>query len=92
MPSLLRAQAILEQENYVFLLASEQSIDAIRDFKTKKDFDFKYLKLNGALAALQINALPTTFIYNTAGEKVETILGGVVWDSDAMIEKLKALQ
>jgi len=92
MPSLERAQVILEKENYVFLLASEQSIPTISDFKTKKDFEFKYLKLNGTLAAQQINALPTTFIYNTAGEKIETILGGVVWDSDAMIEKLKALQ
>jgi thiol-disulfide isomerase/thioredoxin len=92
MPSLLRAQAILEKEDYVFLLASEQSIKIINDFKAKKDFDFKYLKLKGALAALQISALPTTFIYNAAGERVETILGGVEWDSDAMIEKLKAIQ
>jgi thiol-disulfide isomerase/thioredoxin len=92
MPSLLKAQDILEKEDYVFLLASEQSIKIINDFKAKKDYDFTFLKLNGTLAAQQINALPTTFVYNTAGEKVETILGGVVWDSDAMIEKLKSIQ
>ncbi len=92
MPSLLRAQTILEKEDFVFLLASEQSTKIINDFKTKKNFDFTYLRLNGTLAALQISALPTTFIYNSEGEKVATIEGGVDWDSEAVIERLRGVR
>lgn len=92
MPSLLKAQTILSKENYVFLLASDQSVAIIKDFKAKKGYDFNFIKFNGSLAAEQINALPATFIYNEAGEKVETILGGVEWDGAEMIEKLKGLK
>ncbi len=77
MPSLLRSQAILEKENYIFLLASDQTLEVIKDFKEKRNFDFKYIKYNGSWAEEQINSLPTTYIYNEEGEKVEKIIGGV---------------
>ena len=89
MPSLLRSQAILEKENYIFLLASDQSLDVIKAFKQRQDFDFKFIKYNGSWAEQQISSLPTTFIYNEEGEKVEKIVGGVTWDSPEVIQKLK---
>lgn len=89
MPSLLRSQAILEKENYIFLLASDQTLEEIKDFKEKRNFDFKYIKYNGSWAEEQINSLPTTYIYNEEGEKVEKIIGGVVWDSPEVLQKLK---
>lgn len=92
MPSLLRAQEILATENYVFLLASDQSVDKIKDFVAKRDFDFNFIKFNGSLAELQINALPVTFIYNEAGEQVERITGGVEWDTSEMIQRLKSIE
>lgn len=92
MPSLLRAQAILEKENYVFLLASEDTADKIMAFAEKKQFDFTYLRLTGALAQQQVYGLPTTFIYNEAGEKVDQVVGGVVWDAPEVIQKLKEIE
>ncbi len=89
MPSLLRSQAILEKENYIFLLASDQSLAVIKAFKQRQDFDFKFIKYNGSWAEQQISSLPTTFIYNEEGEKVEKIVGGVTWDSPEVIQKLK---
>ncbi|MGB5203593.1 TlpA family protein disulfide reductase [Eudoraea sp.] len=89
MPSLLRSQAILEKENYIFLLASDQTLEVIKDFKEKRNFDFKYIKYKGSWAEEQINSLPTTYIYNEEGEKVEKIIGGVVWDSPEVLQKLK---
>ena len=93
MPSLLRSQSILEKENYVVLLASDQSVETIKKFKQARGFDFNYLKFNGSLAEqLGINALPVTFIYNEAGEQVEKILGGVDWDAPETIEMLKKVR
>jgi thiol-disulfide isomerase/thioredoxin len=92
MPSLLRSQTLLEKENYVILLASDQSLATIKKFKQARGYEFNYLKFNGSLAEQQINALPVTFIYNEAGEQVEKILGGVDWDAPETIEMLKKVR
>jgi hypothetical protein len=38
-----------------------------------------------------VYSLPTTHIFNEKGNKIETIVGTVDWDSDKMINKLKTL-
>lgn len=91
MPSMLKSQDILEKENYVFLLASDESTEKIKKFIEKTNYKFKFIKYNGSLAKLKIHVLPTTFVYNEKGEKVDTIVGAVEWDSDEMIEKLKQI-
>ncbi|MCM4167196.1 Thiol:disulfide interchange protein TlpA [Arenibacter antarcticus] len=92
MPSLLRSKAILEKENYIFLLVSDQSVKKISDFKDKNDYDFNFIRTTAALSQLNIYALPTTFIYNKKGEKVDEITGAVEWDSEPIITKLKSVQ
>ena len=89
MPSLLQAQEILEKEDYVFLLATDQSVKIINSFKERKGFEFTYLRFTGTFADLGINALPKTFIYNKNGDKVDEISGAIAWDSPEIIEKLK---
>lgn len=92
MPAMLRAQEVLNDENYVFLLASDQSTEKIKAFKDKKKFDFNFLKFNGSLADMQINALPATFIYNESGEFINRVDGATEWDSPKIIDKLKAIK
>lgn len=92
MPAMLKAQEILEKENYVFLLASDQSFKTIKTFMKKNPFDLKFIKFNGSLSEQDISALPATFIYNTKGEKVEKIIGATAWDSPEMIERLKNIK
>jgi len=91
MPDLLKLQSILAQENYIFLLASDESVQKIMKFKTTKGFDFKFIKYNGTHAEQQIYALPVTLIYNEVGEQVLRFDGAMSWDSPEMIEKLKKL-
>ena len=91
MPDLLKLQGILEEENYVFLFASDQSLKKIVAFKEARGFDFKYIKYNGAYAEQKINALPVTLVYNEAGEQVSRFDGGMTWDSPEMIEKLRKI-
>ena len=91
MPALLNLQEILEEENYVFLFASDQSVKKISKFKKARGFDFKYIKYNGAYADQKISAIPVTFIYNEVGEQVSRFDGSMIWDSPEMIEKLRQL-
>lgn len=92
MPDLLALQSSLAKENYVFLLASDQSIAKIQDFKAKRGFNFTFIKYNGAYADQQISALPVTLVYNEAGEQVKRFTGAMSWNTPQMIEQLKNIQ
>lgn len=92
MPDLLKLQSHLAQENYIFLLASDQSIQKIKDFKSAKGYDFNFIKYNGSYAQHQINALPVTIIYNAAGEQVSRFDGGMSWDTPEMVKQLKNIR
>ena len=91
MPSLLKAQELLKDENYIFLLVSDESIQKISTFKNRKKFNFTYLKSLVSLGSMGIYSLPTTYIFNEKGEKVNKIVGAVDWNSNRMIKKLKSL-
>jgi len=89
MPDMETLQSMLSEENYVFLFASDQSMTKITDFKKARGFDLDFIRYNGAYSDERISALPTTFIYNTMGEQVLRMEGGMKWDSPEMIEKLR---
>lgn len=91
MPDMEKAQTILEQENYVFLFASDQSVKKIVKFKEARGFDLEFIKFNGMYAKENVSALPATFIYNEVGEQVLRFDGGLKWDSPEMIEKLRTV-
>ena len=91
MPSLLKAQELLKDENYIFLLVSDESMQKISTFKNRKKFNFTYLKSSVSLGYMGIYSLPTTYIFNEKGEKVKKIVGAVDWNSNRMIKKLKSL-
>ncbi|PQB07227.1 hypothetical protein BST83_08735 [Polaribacter filamentus] len=89
MPDLLDAQKILIKDNYVFLLVSDESQEQILEFKKQANYDFTFLKATKTNASLGVYALPTTYIYNEKGQKVDKIIGFVKWDSEEIITKLK---
>ena len=91
MPGLKRAEEILENYNYTFLLVSDETISKISEFKNQKNFKFNFLKSLESNETLGIYSLPTSYIFNENGEKIETIIGTIAWDSEQIIDKLKIL-
>lgn len=91
MPDLLKAQEILKEYNYVFLLTSDEDFSVITDFKNKTNYNFTFLKYTKSLSTIGIYAMPTSVVLDVKGNKVETIVGSVKWNSEEMIQKLKAL-
>jgi peroxiredoxin len=91
MPGMKRAQEILKNYNYAFLLVSDEKVSKISKFKNDKKYNFNFLKSVGSNETLGIYSLPTSYIFNEKGIKIETIVGTIVWDSEQMIKKLKAL-
>ncbi len=89
MPSIEKAKTLLNNEGYVFLMASDQEVGKIRDFKEKKQFDLDFIKFNGSFTDLNVHALPATFIYDTEGKLLQRIDGATDWASDNVIQMLK---
>ena len=91
MPSLEKAQDLLQLENYVFLFATTDQVAKINRFTKQHPFSFQYVQYQKSLDKLNIHALPVTFIYNTEGEMVKRIDGAADWESKEMITQLKAV-
>ena len=91
MPGIKRAQQILKNYNYIFLLVSDEKVSKISTFKNDKKYDLNFLKSVGSNETLGIYSLPTSYIFNEKGIKIETIVGTIIWDSEIIINKLKML-
>lgn len=91
MPSMERAQEILQKENYIFLFATTDNIEKILEFKKNHNYPFQFLQYRKSLDKLDIYALPATFIYNSKGKLVKRFDGVNEWDSEELLNQLKAI-
>lgn len=80
MPTIAKAQAELQDSPIVFLFASNESIDLIEGFKAKRPFNFHYVQAQN-MEALNIQALPTTFIFDENGKLVFSEAGYRDWST-----------
>ena len=91
MPSLKKAEEILEDYGYTFFLVSDETISKISKFKNERNFDFNFLKSIKSFETLGIYSMPTSYIFDENGKIIETIVGAIEWDSEEMINKLNML-
>lgn len=80
MPSIERAKQQLENEEVVFLFASNEEVEEIKNFSKEYTYNFRYLRIENA-EEIGLEALPTTFIINSAGQLVFAESGFRQWDS-----------
>jgi len=91
MPSLEKAKEILEQENFIFLNISDESMEKINGFEEKNPWKFNYFKLEQKVTDFELVSLPTTIVFDAQGKEVWRHIGIEEWDSEAILEKLRAL-
>jgi thiol-disulfide isomerase/thioredoxin len=89
MPSIEQAYQELKEEGYVFLAASYEDPEKIREFADKQDFTFPFIHLKSDMQALGVQSIPTTYIYNESGEVVARIIGSREWDSPELMARLQ---
>jgi thiol-disulfide isomerase/thioredoxin len=87
-PSIARAAEALG-DDYVFLLASDESLDTIKDFLLDREFSGNFVKLNGYVGAIGINVMPTSVLYDASGTQVKSWEGSFEWDSAEMLAQLR---
>ena len=81
MPTIEKAMADLKDENIIFLFASDEEADQIRTFENHRGFGFQYVRVLN-IQELNILALPTTFIFNEAGELIFSEMGYRDWSME----------
>ena len=91
MPTIKRAEEILEDYGYIFLLVSDETVSKISKFKNDRNFDLNFLRSIESYETLGIYSMPTSYIFDENGKIIETIVGAIEWDSEEMINKLKIL-
>jgi thiol-disulfide isomerase/thioredoxin len=87
MPTIEKAQTILNKEDIVFLIASSESAEEIDAFRKAHNFNFNFLQVQNS-EELNIQGLPTTFIFNKEGKLVFSESGYRKWDEKNNIDML----
>ena len=85
MPSIQKMQELLKNENIVYLFASDETVEQIEKFKTNHQYPFHYVRAEN-MEALNIMALPTTYIFNPSGKLVFSEMGFRKWDDKNNID------
>lgn len=80
MPTIAKAMTLPESSNVVFLFASNESVELIERFKAKQDFDFDFVQAQN-LESLNVQALPTTFIFDESGNQIFSEAGYRDWST-----------
>ena len=85
MQSIEKAQMRLKDKNVLFLMASVESSGQIREFEINHPYPFNYVIVQN-FEQLNIQALPTTFIFNSMGKQVFSEMGSRNWDDNHNID------
>lgn len=80
MPSIEKAKQELTDPNIVFLFASNEEPEQILSFKERRKFDFDYVRVTN-FESLNIQALPTTFIFDPKGQRIFSETGYRDWST-----------
>ena len=91
MPDMHKAAKILGEENFVFLAASDEEMDKIKEFAKKYDYAFQFVHSKTSVFDLDIMALPTTMIINAQGDIVYNEVGARDWANEKELERLRNL-
>jgi hypothetical protein len=72
-------------EQFEIFLASDEELERINAFVTRKQLDLPFGQLVSNIENLGVYSLPTTIVFDPEGEILETIVGAQDWNSSERI-------
>ena len=73
------------------LAITDETMEKLISFKTKKQYPFTFLKLSKSFNDLKIFSIPTVYLLNTKGEVVYEKVGYINWENEAELLHLTSL-
>jgi thioredoxin-related protein len=92
MPSMNKAFKELEDENYVFLAASNEPIPKILSFAQGTKYDFTFVKADDQFRPFNVEVIPMTLIFDTNGDVAMTLTGSMAWDEAEILKQLRGVK
>lgn len=90
MPSIAALQTQLTGKDIEFFFASDEEVDRIQKFMESRKMTLNFVRVENP-ESLGIQALPTTFIFNSDGDLVFSEMGFRKWDEPATVEMVMNL-
>ena len=87
MPSIKESEKALQNSNVVFLMASDETPEQIVEFSKAHNYNFNYVRIENS-EEMNVQALPTTFIFNSKGDKVFSETGVRKWNEKNNIDTI----
>lgn len=66
-------------KNVEIIIISDESLEKIKSFKTKKKYNFTFLKLSSSFNSIGINSIPTSYLVNTKFKITKETVGYLNW-------------
>jgi peroxiredoxin len=79
----------IELKHLPVYAVTDESFEKLEDFRNNHNYSFIFLKLNKAFKAYEINAIPTTYIFDKNGAIIFNHVGYVDWSDKSFIEHIK---
>lgn len=90
MPSIAALQTQMAGKNIEFFFASDEEVEKIQKFMDSRKMNSRFVRVENS-EAIGIEALPTTFIFDSDGNLVFSEVGYRKWDEPATIEMVTKL-
>lgn len=90
MPSIQKATEILKDEEIIFLFATNDDVSEVKLFKEENTFDFNYVQVTN-LEQLNVQALPTTYIFAPDGSLQFSESGFRKWDDVESLDLIRKI-
>jgi len=89
MPKMIAASTYFEQMGYSIYAVTDENINEIHPYINNLDSSsIQYLQLDRAFKMIDINAIPSTFIFNATNDEIYSKVGRVKWDDKKWLDKV----
>lgn len=80
-----------ELQDVEVICITDEPIEKLIAFKSKKGYPFTFLKLNKSFSEIGIHSIPVTYIVNQDFQIVKEQVGYIHWDNPATLNHIKGL-
>lgn len=70
---------------------TDETQDKLISFKTKRNFPFKFYRINKSFDEMGIHSIPVTYLVNAKGEMVYNKVGAVQWKDHSFMQYAKKM-
>ena len=73
------------------VVISDEKLERVQAFSQRNNYPFTFLKMNQPFGSIGVNAIPTTYIFNSKLEVKDETVGFIDWKDPSTVEHIRKL-